>query len=268
MAFDVSGAEAWRARYGGDEPAEVERLARLLNHHSVRHFADKPVSEALVELLIGCGASASTSSNLQLWSVVSVEDVELRQRVYECTGRQEHVLEAPWFFAFLADHRRLRSVCDAVGFGGEGLDYTEFYTMAVVDAALAAERMVCAAEQLGLGVCYIGGLRNDPPALQKHLSLPSGVFGVFGLCLGWPAEPPVEGIKPRLDVSSVWFRNRYDGNLSLDGYEARMAEHYASRGMKASVTWSERSARRVDNEHLMGREGQGPWLRAQGFCER
>ena len=74
-----------------------------------------------------------------------------------------------WFFAFLIDHYRLRRCAALVGEECRGLDFNEFYTMAVVDASLAAERMVCAAEAVGLGICYIGALRNDPYAVAELL---------------------------------------------------------------------------------------------------
>jgi len=81
--------------------------------------------------------------------------------------------------------------------------------MAVIDAALAAERLVCAAESLGIGICYIGALRNDPDGVRAFFGLPEGVFGVFGLCLGWPAKGVEAEIKPRLAQEAVWFRETY-----------------------------------------------------------
>jgi nitroreductase len=204
----LSAADAWRARYGVEPPTDLPDLGTFLDHRSIRRYSDREVPESLVSGLIAAAQSASTSSNLQLWSVVTVQDSERREQIAKLCGDQDHVRHAPWFFAFLADHHRLRHATSKAGEATEGLGYMEFLIMATIDAALAAERMVCAAEALGLGVCYIGALRNDPKGVSDLLDLPSGVFGLFGLSLGYPAHDA--DIKPRLSQDAVWFRERYD----------------------------------------------------------
>ncbi len=135
--------------------------------------------------------------------------------------------------------------------------------MATIDASLAAERMVCAAEAIGLGICYIGALRNDPPGVRALLELPDGVLGLFGLCLGYPAggEEP----KPRLAQEAVWFRERYNSEPNTDEYDARIAEFYEKQGMGGNRKWSARSGRRVDRRHLTGREILKEWLTRIGM---
>jgi hypothetical protein len=165
----------------------------------------------------------------------------------------------------LADHNRLRLAASQVSEEAAGLSYTEFLVMAVIDAALAAERFVCAAESLGLGICYIGALRDHPEAVKELLGLPKGVFGVFGMCLGWPAEPLEANVKPRLNEESLWFRERYRSSFDFDEYNVRMREFYESEHMKGEVTWAMRSARRVDRAHLTGREILKDWLAEQGM---
>ncbi|MBV6458581.1 MAG: FMN reductase (NADPH) [Fimbriimonadaceae bacterium] len=157
---------------------------------------------------------------------------------------------------------------NAVGESAAGLDFTEFFVMALIDVALAAERMVCAAEALGLGICYIGALRNDAEAVRSILNLPPGTFGVFGLCLGYPAEGLKADMKPRLDIDSVWFRETYPSQISVSAYDERMREFYGEQQMKGEVTWSMRSGRRVDEHHLTGREKLRAWLEEQGFLRR
>lgn len=222
----------------------------------------------MIHGLIAAGQSAATSSNLQLWSVVSVQDADRRKALYESCSRQQQVLDAPWFFAFLADHHRLRLAANAVGETAAGLDFTEFFVMAIIDVSLAAERMVCAAEAVGLGICYIGALRNDAEAVRTILNLPNGTFGVFGLCVGYPAEGITADIKPRLDIDAVWFRETYPDQISVAAYDERMRQFYSDQQMKGEVTWSMRSGRRVDENHLTGREKIRSWLEKQGFLRR
>jgi nitroreductase len=268
MAFDESFSEAWQLRYGSGISNEVPDLAPFLRHRSVRKYSDKPVPESLIAALMGCAQSASTSSNLQLWTVVSVQEPERRQKIAALCADQAQVHRAPWFLCFVADHYRIREAADQQGEQCEGLDYTEFMLMACMDAALASERMVCAAESLGLGACYIGALRNHVAEVSELLNLPSGAFGVFGLCLGYPSESETSGIKPRLGHEQVWHRETYNHEVNVADYDERMAEFYAAQQMSTSTTWTQKSARRLDGQHMTGREVLKEWLKRNGMGVR
>lgn len=265
-----SFSESWHQRFGEDPPLDLEALAPLARHRSIRKYADESIPESLIQCLIGCAQGAATSSNLQLWSVISIQDPATRDEIAKYADNYQHIRECQWFFAFLADHYRLREAAKHVGEQAEGLDYQEFLIMAIIDAALAAERMVCAAESLGMGICYIGAMRNNPEAIKEILHLPEGTFCTFGLCLGWPEEPLGAHIKPRLRQEAVWFREKYDRDVSAwtAEYDDRMKQFYESEKMKGDVTWSMRSGRRVDNKHLTGREVLKAWLEGQGFSRR
>ncbi|MCW5942486.1 MAG: nitroreductase family protein [Fimbriimonadaceae bacterium] len=266
--FDEGFAESWERRYGVAPAFTLNEVERFLTHRSVRRYADRPIAEETVAALIAAAQSAATSSNLQLWSVISVQDADRRAALAQLCDNQKQVLAAPWFLAFLADHHRLRQAALAVGENPTGLDYTEFFLMAAIDAALAGERLVCAAESLGIGICYIGALRNNPAGVKELLELPEGVFGLFGLCLGYPdPERPAE-IKPRLSQEAVWFRETYDRTPRTAEYDARMRSFYESQRMKGDVTWSMRSGKRADDYHLTGREVLLEWLCSQGFNRR
>ncbi|QYK56583.1 MAG: nitroreductase family protein [Fimbriimonadaceae bacterium] len=266
--FPETAGEAWVKRYGSPAPEGLPDLAPFLSHRSVRRFAAREVPEVVVAALVAAAQSASTSSNLQLWSVVSIQDPERRERVAKLCADQVQVREAGWFFAFLADHYRIRRAASAVGEATEGSDYNEFFTMAVIDAALATERLLCAAESIGLAGCYIGALRNDPEGIAAELGLPSGTAGLFGLCLGYPAEPLTAEIKPRLAQESIWFRETYDQEVAVADYDERMGAFYREQNMKGDVTWSMRSGRRMDEAHVGTRKALKPFLQRQGFDRR
>ena len=266
--FDESSDQAWRSRYGSEPPSDLGVAGRFLAHRSVREYSNRQIPEGTVNGLVAAAQSAATSSLLQLWSVVSVQAPERRKAIAALCADQDQVRNASWFLCFLVDHYRLRRIGRAVGEECLGLDYNEFYTMALVDAALAAERLVCAAESIGVGICYIGALRNDPVAVAELLGLPDGVFGVFGLCLGYPAEDVQAPIKPRLGQDKVWFREKYDRDVEVGDYDERMKAFYDSQKMKVGVTWSMRSGRRVDEEHLSGRHVLKQFLEERGMDVR
>ena len=109
---------------------------------------------------------AGSSSNLNVWSVVAVRDAARRARLAELAGNQDQVREAPLQLVWLADLARLRRVATACGRPADGLDYLEMFLTGVIDAALAAQNGAAAAESLGLGMVYIGGVRNHPAAIN------------------------------------------------------------------------------------------------------
>jgi nitroreductase len=261
-------AEAWRLRYGTEPPEALPDLGKLLGHRSVRSYTGEPIAEATISALIAAAQSAATSSNLQLWSVISVQEPALRETLAKLCGDQQQIRDCAWFLTFFADHYRVRKAAHAVGELADGLDYVEFYTMAVIDAALAAERLVCAAEAMGIGICYIGGLRNQPAGVAEALKLPQGLFGVFGLCLGWPSEPLTAAIKPRLAQDEIWFQERYDENVEVGEYDERMRAFYLAEKMRGEITWSMRSGRRVGPSQLTGRHVLKGWLEEHGFNHR
>lgn len=253
--FEESFSEAWKLRYGTEALPDVEqRLAKFLTHRSVRKYSDQPISHELMRSLIACGQSAATSSNLQLWSVISVQDADRRAMIGKMCGDQDQVHKAPWFLAFIVDLNRVAQAAETVGENPAALSTAEFYTMGCVDDALAAERMLSAAESIGISGCYIGALRNDVYGIREFLKLPDRCFGVFGLCLGYPAENVHAEIKPRLSQESIWFEEVYDSNRGIGDYDKRMTEFYETQGMKGDVTWSMRSGRRVNGSQMTGRE--------------
>jgi nitroreductase len=204
---------SWQLRFSSPPPEADVRLAHYLSHRSVRRFSDRPISEADIQGLVAAGQSAATSSNLQSWSLVSVQNSVTRQKLADLCGGQKQIVTAPWFFAFIADLNRIEQYSVAAGVSPDALDTIEMYTVAVIDAALAAERMVCAAEAIGLGICYIGALRNHPYEVMEQLRLPLRTAPVFGLCLGYPAESANATIKPRLNQDQMWFRETYPETL-------------------------------------------------------
>ncbi|GIV01505.1 MAG: NADPH-dependent oxidoreductase [Fimbriimonadales bacterium] len=267
--FQESFQEAWLRRFGQPFSGDAPPIELFLRHRSVREFdRSREVPETTVRALIGAAQSAATSSNLQLYSIISVQDPERRERIAQLCADQDQVRNCHWFFAFLVDHYRLKVAAEAAGQNPSGLDYFEYLIMGIVDAALAAERMVCAAESLGLGICYIGALRNHPDEVAHLLKLPENTFGLFGLCLGWPASDCKAEIKPRLPQESVWFREEYPESVDIGDYDDRMVAFYKSQGMNPGVNWSMRSGRRVDDYHLSGREVLKDFLTARGFAKR
>jgi hypothetical protein len=186
-------------------------------------------------------------------------------------GGQAHILECAAFLVWVADLHRPTELANARSVPHEGLSYLEMFLMASIDTALAAQNAVVAAEALGLGVAYIGALRNDPERVAQILGLPPRSFAVFGSCVGWP-HPDAEGaVKPRLPQQVVLHRDSYgsvaEQRPTVDAYDARMAEFYAEQRMDTPAGgWSVHSSQRVASvAALRGRDRLRVALSALGF---
>lgn len=265
--------ELLRSRYGGAAPNVVASASptveTLLSHRSVRKYAPTPAPEGTLELLVAAAQSAASSSNLQLWSAIAVEDAEKRRRLSVAANNQVHVRESALFLVWLADLNRATRSARAHGIEPEGLDYLEMFLMASVDAALAAQNAVVAAEAQGLSTVYIGALRNRPEEVAEVLELPEGVFALFGLCVGYAESKSSAAIKPRLPQSVVLGRDRYatfDAEQVRD-YDARMTQFYTEQRMDVPAGgWSLHSAQRVKSAaSLNGRHRLVEALKGRGF---
>lgn len=261
-----------RARYrDGQHPAHRpwnDTLAVLAAHRSVRSYKPDPLPEGTLETLVLAAQSAATSSNLQTWSVVAVTDPARKAVLAEIAGGQKHILQAPLMLVWLADLSRLKAMAERRGQAAEGLDYLEMATVAVVDAALAAQNAVIAAESLGLGTVYIGALRNDPGRVAALLGLPKMAFAVFGLCVGYPAEDVITGVKPRLAPEAVLHRETYGQSADPEAiarYDTAMQEFQGEQAMRRQP-WSDQALARVaDARALSGRDVLAKVLGERGF---
>ena len=198
-------------------------------HGSVRHYKPDPVPTEMVETLVAAAQRSSTSSNLQMMSVVAVTDAEKRKRLAELCGNQSHIAEAPVFMAWCADLNRLDRVCELRGYK-QVAEYVENFLLATVDTAIASQTAALAAESLGLGICYIGSIRNNPRAVIELLALPRLVFPVTGMTVGWPAAAP--RLRPRLATKAVlhWETYNRDQDQALRDYDRAMIETGILRG--------------------------------------
>lgn len=265
--------ELLRSRYGeipfNPEIEWNDSLTALLSHRSIRSYLSDPLPAGTLELLIAAAQSASTSSNLQTWSVVAVEDPERKEELSKLAGNQAHIKQVPLFLVWLADLARLSYVADSRGISHDALEYLEMFVMATVDTALAAQNAAVAAESLGLGTVYIGGIRNRPQEVAEILNLPSSVYAVFGLCVGYP-NPEVEAaIKPRLPQSAVLHRETYklsEQEEAIAHYNEIIKEFYTEQKMNVPGDWSEHSAQRIATvESLRGRDRLREVLNHLGF---
>jgi nitroreductase len=261
------------ARYGGAPgetalPSANSILEHLLKHRSVRAYLPTPLPNGTLECIVAAAQSASTSSNLQAWSVVAVEDPARKVRLSQLAGNQAHVRDAPLFLVWLADLARLDATARSLGEKAEGLEFLEALMVGVIDAALASQNAVVALESMGLSTVYIGGIRNHPEDVARELGLPPGVFPVFGMCVGYEDPARVATVKPRIGQPAVLHREQYRLDVQVpegQAYDAVLAQFWAGQGMSPPA-WTRTAVNRVKTpESLHGRERLVEALHNLGF---
>ena len=238
----------------------------LMSHRSIRRFQDRPLPDGVLETLIRCGQQASTSSNVQAYTVIHVADPKRKKRLAELCADQVQIHQSAAFLAFCADLHRDRmanQMHEAERFDG---DYAEALMIATVDVALMMQNVAIAAESLGLGICMIGAMRNNPKSVGRVLDLPPYVVAVAGFCIGYPDQAPE--VKPRLPIDAVLHRERYlcdeTHQLAMEEYDRTMVEFYASQGMhEGEERWTKVMAGRTGQFHARAKLDE--FLTTQGF---
>ena len=250
---------------------ENATLNLIHQHASIRRYKPEPLPVPLIETIVAAGQRASTSSNLQAYSVIAVTEETKRHRLAELCGNQEYVRQAPLFLAWCADLARLDRACQLRGYTQE-TGYVENFLVAVLDVSLAAQTAALAAKSLGLGICYIGSVRNNPQEVIELLELPRLTFPVTGMTVGWPEVESHP--RPRLPLQAILHREKY--NPGQDGflhdydrtviatgvYQGRQVPVPGKPGEMEAYGWTEHSARRVSQAV---RTGLRAVLEEQGF---
>ncbi|HEY8528529.1 MAG TPA: oxygen-insensitive NADPH nitroreductase [Paenibacillaceae bacterium] len=247
----------------GQQKITSETIGVMMRHRSIRRFKPDPVPEEVLETIVRAAQMASTSSNTQSYSVIAVTDAELKRRLADVADRQDFIAQCPLFLVWCADLYRNRVACEKHGV--EIVAWTtENFLMASVDTALAAQNAALAAESLGLGIVFIGGLRSGVREATRLLKLPPLVYPVFGMCVGYPDQDP--GLRPRLPLEAILHRNEYDpgkAEKGIEAYDEVMHRYYLERtGGRRDTTWSkEMAAKFVRPRRAHLRE----YLEEQGF---
>jgi len=258
-------------RYGAAIPAMGpwnQTIASLLRHRSVRGYKPDPLPAGTLETLIAAAQSAATSSNMQWWSAIAVTDPAKKKTLAEIAGGQKHIEQCPLFIGWVADMARNQRISDQEKVDFECMPWLETFMVACIDAALAAQNAVAAAESLGLSTVYIGAMRNDPVRVANLFGLPNQSFVVFGLCVGYATEKAAGEVKPRLPQGIVLHHERYDPGQKAalhQAYDAEMTK-FSQRHELQAATWTQRVLNRLGPiKSMNGREKMRTALASLGF---
>lgn len=251
-----------------DALAGNEAVRRMAGRGVVRRFKPEPVPKAVLETLAAVALSSPSKSDLQQRDVLIVEDAAIRARLNELLD-QEWVPGAPHLLVFLGNNRRQRQVHEWRGHAFAN-DHLDAFFNAAVDAGIALQAFITAAEAAGLGCCPLSVIRNHAQEVSELLGLPDHVFPVAGLGAGWPAGPAF--VSARLPLALTVHRDRYTEatEAAVRGYDKRRngifpyrAQRNVARfGTSDDYGWCEEKARHYA---VPERADFGAYVKRRGF---
>lgn len=203
-------------------------IDQMQQHASVRNYTDQAIPQSVLEEILIAAQGASSSNFIQAYSVISVEDTEKKQLLADYSNNP-HVATCAVFLVFCADLARLNEACLQHNTVAQS-DSMENLLVSTIDATLFAQNVALAAESKGYGVCFIGGIRNQPEKISELLNIPHLVFPIFGMTIGVPAKQ--NQVKPRLPLQAILHKECYDANkysALLSQYDHTMQTYYQTR---------------------------------------
>lgn len=241
-----------------------ETIETMLQHRSVRNYLPKEIPPQLVDTLIRCGQMSASSSLVQAYTIIQVKDPAQRNVLFEVSGKQKWVLSAPLLLLFCCDQNRANKYYPGVD--KQVLGFAEQLLIGVIDTALAAQNIALAAESSGLGLTFVGGIRNDTEEIIQAFQLPQFVYPLFAMCIGYPDEKNEQ--KPRLPMPVILKQDRYtedeDPEL-IKEYDHTTRQYYFNRTSGTqNDSWCEHSAQLL---LAKTRPNVGKSLRNQGFLQ-
>lgn len=238
-------------------------IEQMKKHVSVRDFKDEPLTDEVKKELLQAAQSGSSSNFVQAFSIIEISDGQLRDTIADITNSASYVKKTGAFYVFVADLYRQAQMLKSRGLSLDGIKSMEQLLVATVDTTIAAENMATAAESLGLGICYIGGIRNDIRKIAKLLHLPKYTFPLYGLTVG--ISNSKNQVKPRMPLANQVAMNSYDVDqlTNIDEYDQKVRNYYLSRSSNAQdSSWTDKN---VDFFKEIRRPDVGPFLKDQGF---
>ena len=182
-------------------------LENMKNRRTIRKYTTQDIPDALLNELLEVAARASNTGNMQLYSVVITRDKANKEKLAPAHFNQPMITTAPVVLTFCADANRFVKWAEqrkAVA----GFDNFQTFIASTIDAMLFAHSFCTAAEEKGLGICYLGTTAYNADKIIDALSLPRLVVPVVTVTVGYPDGAPVSQVE-RLPLGAVIHQEAY-----------------------------------------------------------
>lgn len=246
-------------------------LKTIFEHRSIRSYKEDAIPSEILNEILEAGTRASTTGNMQVYSMIVNKDARIREQLWEAHFKQEMVKKAPVHITFCADFHRFNTWCRNRK-AEPGYDNFLSFMTAAIDALLASQNVVLEAEAHGLGACYLGTATYNADKIIEILDLPEAVVPVAAIVLGYPAEVP--GLTDRLPLEAVVHNEKYH-SFNKERIDKIYREREASEethelleiNMKETLAqiFTDNRYKKEDNEFFSGKYLEV--LRKQGFLD-
>ncbi len=178
----------------------MNTIERIKKHQSIRKYKNLPIPKKIINEILETAQYASTSGNMQSYSVIVTSDQEIKKKLFVPHMEQSMTLEAPLFWTFCADFNRIKKW---MLLSETTFNYDNFmaFMIGAIDAILFSQNVSLAAEEKGLGVCYMGSTLANAHLIAPILKLPKNVIPVCGFAMGYPDENPES--RDRLPIEGI-----------------------------------------------------------------
>lgn len=181
-------------------------LDSMKNRRTIRKYSSEDIERDLLNNLLSIACRAATTGNMQLYSIVVTRDIEKKRELAPAHFNQPMVTQAPVLLTFCADFNRVTRWCedrDAL----PGFANFQSFMAAVADVLLVTQSFCTAAEEVGLGTCYLGTTTYNAAPIIKTLNLPKLVVPIATISLGYPEIVPEQ--VERLPLEAIIHEEHY-----------------------------------------------------------
>lgn len=179
----------------------------MKNRRTIRKYAGQDIPEQLLNELLEVATRASNTGNMQLYSVIITRDQANKEKLAPAHFNQPMITQAPVVLTFCADANRFVKWAEQRK-AEAGFDNLQTFMAATIDAMLFAQAFCDAAEEKGLGICYLGTTAYNADKIIEALSLPRLVVPIVTVTVGYPAQPLPEQVE-RLPLTAVVHQESY-----------------------------------------------------------
>ncbi len=181
-------------------------IESVKTRRSIRKYKKQEIDPNLLNDLISTASRVSTIGNMQVYSVVITRDSEMKAKLSPAHFNQPMVKDAPVVLTFCADFNRFSKWCE---FRDAKPGYANFMSFmnAATDALIFTQNFCTLAEEVRLGICYLGTSIYNPQQIIDILHLPKLVFPVATITLGYPDECPP--LVDRLPLEAIVHEEHY-----------------------------------------------------------
>lgn len=150
--------------------------------HSVRSYSSQAIEQEKLDYLLETARLAPSAVNLQPWSFIVLQSEEAKRDIQECYDR-DWFKTAPLYIVVCGNHHISWKRAS------DNKDHCD------IDIAIATEHIALAAEEVGLGTCWVCNF--DAAKCHKLLQLPEGIEPIVILPIGYASNDFVVQEKKR-----------------------------------------------------------------------